>query len=143
MPTDALSRDLDPTAPALIITDRPDGDPVGLGACPVPRIHRTAEQFSAKEYQRAPLVLLDDRSYTAFTLRAMPRRRGLILVLVDQDDASIWTRTVAVGGDAVVTAVADPAWLHLRLHEATDRRHADWEELLADGPADPPQPASG
>ncbi len=141
MPADAPSRDHRPTAPALIITDRIGTDPVGLAPCPVPRIHRSAEQFSAEEYRSAPLVLLDDRSYTAFTLRAMPRRQGLIIVLVDQDDASIWERTVHIGGDAVVTAATDPAWLHLRLHDATDCGHADWTTLLADGPADPPQPA--
>ncbi|MDG4857083.1 hypothetical protein P8605_02730 [Streptomyces sp. T-3] len=132
----------DPQAPVLVISDRPEVDPVGLRECPVPRLDLPTALFSAEEYQRAPLVLLDDRSYTDFTLRDMPHRPGLIVVLVDPDDATIYPRSVAIGAEAVVQAGADPSWLCLRLHDATGCRYTPWEALLADGPADPPPPAS-
>jgi hypothetical protein len=98
--------------------------------------------FSAKEYQRAPLVLLDDRSYTDFTLRHVPHRPGLIVVLVDPDDATVYPRAAAIGAEAVIRAGENLSWLHLRLHDATNCRYAHWEALLAGGPAAPPPPAS-
>ncbi|MEV7892217.1 hypothetical protein ACWD3I_48720 [Streptomyces sp. NPDC002817] len=131
-----------PQAPVLVISDSTDADPVGLRTRPVPRLHLPSPLFSAEEYQRAPLVLLDDRSYSAFTLRHLPHRRGLIVVLVDPDDATIYPRAVAIGAEAVIRAGDNLNWLHLRLHDATGCRYAHWEALLAGGPADPPPPAS-
>jgi hypothetical protein len=126
----------------LVISDSPDNDPVGLRKSPVPLLHLPSPLFSAEEYQRAPLVLLDDRSYTGFTLRHMPRRQGLIVVLVDPDDGTIYPRAVAIGAEAVIRAGDNLNWLHLRLHDATECHYAHWEALLAGGPADPPPPAS-
>ncbi|WP_381837532.1 hypothetical protein [Streptomyces monticola] len=122
----------------LVISDGAGEDPVGLRECPVPRLDLPTPLFSAAEYQRAPLVLLDDRSYAAFTLRHMPTRPGLIVVLADADDATVYPRAAAIGAEAVVRAGEDPAWLHLRLHDATGCRYAHWEALLARGPTDPP-----
>ncbi|MGV9897279.1 hypothetical protein [Streptomyces tendae] len=126
----------------LIISDRIDADPVGLRSSPVPLLHLPSPLFSAEEYQRAPLVLLDDRSYTDFTLRHAPHRPGLIVVLVDPDDGSIYPRAAAIGAEAVIRAGDNLNWLHLRLHDATGCRYAHWEALLASG-SEPPPPASG
>jgi hypothetical protein len=131
-----------PRAPVLVISDSPDNDPVGLRTSPVPLLHLPSPLFSAEEYQRAPLVLLDDRSYTGFTLRHVPRRQGLIVVLVEPDDGTIYPRAVAIGAEPVIRAGDNLNWLHLRLHDATECRYAHWEALLAGGPADPPPPAS-
>ncbi|MFC8434903.1 hypothetical protein [Streptomyces sp. NPDC057253] len=130
-----------PQAPVLVISDSTDDDPVGLRSSPVPRLLLPSALFSAEEYQRAPLVLLDDRSYTDFTLRHMPRHSGLVVVLVDPDDGSIYPRAAAIGAEAVIRAGDNLSWLHLRLHDATGCRYAHWEELLAGGPAAPPPPA--
>ncbi|MET9462230.1 hypothetical protein ABZY05_45735 [Streptomyces canus] len=124
----------------LVISDSPDNDPVSLRTSPVPLLHLPSPLFSAEEYQSAPLVLLDDRSYTGFTLRHVPRRQGLIVVLVDPDDGTIYPRAVAIGAEAVIRAGDNLNWLHL--HDATECRYAHWEALLAGGPADPPPPAS-
>ncbi|MCQ8836114.1 hypothetical protein [Streptomyces malaysiensis] len=147
-----------PQAPVLVISDSTDDDPVGLRTSPVPCLHLPSPLFSTEEYHRAPLVLLDDRSYTGFTLRHMPHRRGLIIVLVDgddgtilpddstilvdPDDSTIYPRAAAIGAEAVIRPEDSLNWLHLRLHDATDCRYAHWEALLADGPTDPPPPAS-
>ncbi|MFD6285393.1 hypothetical protein [Streptomyces sp. NPDC060205] len=125
----------------LVISDSPDDDPVGLRTSPVPRMHLPSPSFSAEEYHRAPLVLLDDRSYSDFTLRHVPPRPGLIVVLVAPDDGTIYPRAAAIGAEAVIRAGDNLNWLHLRLHAATDCRYAHWEALLAGGPADPPPPA--
>ncbi|MFE9454987.1 hypothetical protein [Streptomyces sp. NPDC006739] len=122
----------------LVISDSTHDDPVGLRTCPVPRLHLPSPLFSAEEYQRAPLVLLDDRSYTGFTLRHVPPRPGLIVVLVGPDDTTIYPRAAAIGAEAAIRAGDNLSWLHLRLHDATDCRYAHWEALLAGGPADPP-----
>lgn len=103
----------------LIISDSTDDDPVGLRTSPVPRLHLPSPLFGAEEYLRAPLVLLDDRSYTGFTLRHVPHRRGLIVVLVDPDDGTIYPRAAAIGAEAVIRAGDNLNWLHLRLHDAT------------------------
>ncbi|MET7693851.1 hypothetical protein ABZT06_38800 [Streptomyces sp. NPDC005483] len=126
----------------LVISDSTISDPVGLRTSPVPLLHLPSPLFSAEEYQRAPLVLLDDRSYTAFTHRHVPRRPGLIVVLADPDDGTISPRAAAIGAEAVIRAGESLNWLHLRLHDATDCRYAHWESLLAGGPADPPPPSS-
>ncbi|MFF2217578.1 hypothetical protein [Streptomyces antibioticus] len=126
----------------LAISDSTDDDPVGLRTSPVPLLHLPSPLFSAEEYQRAPLVPLDDRSYTDFTLRHVPHRRGLIVVLVDPDDGTIYPRAAAIGAETVIRAGDSVNWLHLRLHDATNCRYAHWDALLADGPADPPPPAS-
>lgn len=131
-----------PQAPVLVISDSTDDDPVGLRTSPVPHLHLPSPLFSTEEYLRAPLVLLDDRSYTDFTLRHAPHRPGLIVVLVDPDDATVYPRAAAIGAEAVIRAGDNLNWLHLRLHDATDCRYAHWEALLASGPADPPSPAS-
>ncbi|GAA1042145.1 hypothetical protein GCM10009566_42350 [Streptomyces murinus] len=131
-----------PQAPVLVISDSTDDDPVGLRSSPVPCLHLPSPLFSAEDYQRAPLVLLDDRSYTDFTLRHVPHRPGLIVVLVAPDDGTIYPRAAAIGAEAVIRAGDNLNWLHLRLHDATGCRYARWEALLADGPADPPPPAS-
>lgn len=132
----------EPQAPVLVISNSLDDDPVGLRTCPVPRLHLPPPLFNAEEYQLAPLVLLDDRSYTDFTLRHVPHRPGLIVVLVDPDDATVYPRAAAIGAEAVIRAGENLSWLHLRLHDATGCRYARWETLLAGGPADPPPPAS-
>ncbi|MFJ4790992.1 hypothetical protein [Streptomyces sp. NPDC088794] len=126
-----------PQAPVPVISDRTDADPVGLRPNPVPQLHRPSHLFSAEEYQRAPLVLLDDLGFTGFALRHMPRRPGLIVVLVDPDNSTIYPRAAAIGAEAVIRA-GDSTWLHLHLHDATGCRYAHWETLLAGGPADPP-----
>ncbi|MFI9825264.1 hypothetical protein ACIHFC_33225 [Streptomyces sp. NPDC052013] len=109
----------------LVISDSTDDDPAGLGMCPVPRLHLPSPLFSAEEYQRAPLVLLDDRSYTGFTLRHAPHRPGLIVVLAAPDDTSVYPRAAAIGAEAVIRAGDDLSWLLLRLHDATGCRYAD------------------
>lgn len=132
----------EPQAPALVISDSSDTDPIGLHTCPVPRLHLPSPLFRPEEYQRAPLVLLDDRAYLGFTLRHVPRRPGLIVVLADPDDASVYPRAAAIGADAVIGAGENLAWLHLRLHDATGCRYVDWQELLTGGGAEPPPAAS-
>ncbi|WP_031487298.1 hypothetical protein [Streptomyces bicolor] len=125
----------------LVISDSTDDDSVGLRTPQVPCLHLPSPLFSAEEYQCTPLMLLDDRSYTGFTLRHLPHHPGLIVILVDSDDGTISPRAAAIGAEAVIRAQDNLAWLHLRLHDATDCRYAHWEALLAGGPADPP-PAS-
>ncbi|AZP14717.1 hypothetical protein EJC51_47445 [Streptomyces aquilus] len=126
----------------LVISDRSDDDPVGLRTSPVPRLHLPSPLFSAEEYQRAPLVLLDDRSYTDFTLRHLPHRPGLVIVLAAPDDGTVYPRAAAIGAEAVIRADGNLNWLHLRLHDATGCHYAHWEALLTAGPADPSPPAS-
>lgn len=132
-----------PQAPVLVISDSTDDNPVGLRPSPIPRLHLPSPLFSAEEYQRTPLVLLDDRSYTDFTLRHVPHRPGLIVVLADPDDGTLYPRAAAIGAEAVIRATDNLSWLHLRLHDATGCRYAQWEALLAGGPAEPPPSASG
>ncbi|MFF8670330.1 hypothetical protein [Streptomyces sp. NPDC015242] len=94
--------------------------------------------FSAGEYRRAPLVILDDRSYNAFALRRMPHRPGLILALADPGDDTAQPRAAAIGAEGVLRAGQGLAWLHLRLrlrlrlrlHEATGCRYVRWEDAL-------------
>ncbi|MFD0067408.1 hypothetical protein [Streptomyces sp. NPDC056690] len=142
MSTPAQTPSEEPQAPVLVISDGTDDDPVGLRTSTVPLLHLPSPLFSTEEYQRAPLVLLDDRSYTAFTLRPMQHRPGLIVVLADPDDDTIYPRTSAIGAEAVIRAGVNLNWLHLRLHDATECRYAHWEALLAGGPTDPLPPAS-
>ncbi|MEU9671791.1 hypothetical protein AB0E25_41070 [Streptomyces bobili] len=123
--------------PVLVISDSPDDDPIGLLPCPVPLRHLPSALFSAEEYQLAPLVILDDRSYTAFTLRHMPHRPGLILTLADPGDDTVHPRAAGIVAEAILHAGQDLSWLHLRLHAATDCHYARWEELLT-GPPPPP-----
>ncbi|WP_435218769.1 hypothetical protein [Streptomyces sp. bgisy034] len=130
----------EPQAPALVISDSSETDPVGLHSCPVPHLHLPSPLFSSEEYQRAPLVLLDDRSYLTFTQRHLPHRPGLIVVLADPDDATVYPRAAAIGADAVIRAGENLAWLHLRLHDATGCRYVNWQELPASG--EPPPPGS-
>ncbi|MGW0648455.1 hypothetical protein ACWD4T_06575 [Streptomyces umbrinus] len=125
----------------LVISDSLDDDPIGLLPCPTPLRHLPSPLFSAEEYLAAPLVLLDDRSYTDFTLRHMPRRPGLIVAVVDPNDGTAYPRAAAIGAEALIRAGHGRSWLHLRLHGATDCRYAHWETLLT-GPADPPPAAS-
>ncbi|MFJ8142635.1 hypothetical protein [Streptomyces sp. NPDC096013] len=120
----------------LVISDRLGIDPIGLLPCPVPLRLLPSPLFNAEEYQRAPLVLLDDHSYTGFTLRHMPHRPGLIVVLADP---SVYRRATAIGAESVLRAGDGRSWLHLRLHDATDCRYIRWEALLS-GPAGPPPP---
>ncbi|MFD7708614.1 hypothetical protein [Streptomyces sp. NPDC059786] len=124
-----------PHEPVLVISDRLDDDPIGLLSCPVPLRHVPSPLFNAEEYHSAPLVLLDDRSYTNFTLRHMPHRPGLIVTSADPDDDTAYPRAVAIGAEAVLRTGQDLAWLHLRLHAATDCHYAHWEALL---PGPPP-----
>ncbi|MFJ9752438.1 hypothetical protein [Streptomyces chartreusis] len=128
----------EPQAPALVISDSSETDPVGLHPCPVPHLHLPSPLFSSEEYQRVPLVVLDDRSYLTFTLRHLPHRPGLIVVLADPDDATVYPRAAAIGADAVIRAGEDLAWLRLRLHDATGCRYVNWQELLAGGEPPPP-----
>ncbi|GHC88518.1 hypothetical protein [Streptomyces flavofungini] len=121
----------------LLITDRSDPDPAGLQSCMVPvRLSPTAS-FTTEEYLSAPLVLLDDRSFRAFTTRHPPRRCGLIVIRAALDDATVYHRAAGIGAEAVLTAEQAPSWLLLRLHEATECRYVDWGLLLEDRP-DPP-----
>ncbi|MGV9705319.1 hypothetical protein [Streptomyces sp. NPDC003483] len=129
-----------PLRPVLIISDRPEADPVGLGPCRVPLRTLPAAHFGARDYQLAPLVLLDDRSHATFELRHMPRRPGLIVVCARLDDATAYPRGAAVGAEAVLWAGQDPSWLHLRLHDATECRYLPLDELLTDDTSDPPPP---
>ncbi|OIJ93222.1 hypothetical protein BIV25_25920 [Streptomyces sp. MUSC 14] len=119
----------------LVISNRLDDDPVGLHPCPVPRLQLPSPLFNSAEYQRAPLVLLDDRSHTDFTLRHMPHRPGLIVVLADPDDATVYPRAAALGAEAVIRAGEGLGWLHLRLHDATGCRYVRWEVLLGPPPS--------
>ncbi|MEU3445149.1 hypothetical protein ABZ755_32945 [Streptomyces griseoincarnatus] len=120
----------------LVISDRLDDDPIGLLPCPVPVKHLPSLLFTSEGYQSAPLVLLDDRSYTNFTLRHMLHRPGLIVAAANPDDGTAYPRAAAIGSEAVLRAGQDLAWLHLRLHAATDCRYAHWEALLT-GPPPP------
>ncbi|MGW5636309.1 hypothetical protein [Streptomyces sp. NPDC003832] len=125
-----------PRQPVLVISDRLHDDPIGLLPCPVPLKHLPSPLFTSAEFQSAPLVLLDDRSYTSFTLRYMPHRPGLIVAAVDPDDGTAYPRAAAIGAEAVLRAGQNLAWLHLRLHAATECRYAPWEALL---PGPPPK----
>ncbi|MER6691111.1 hypothetical protein [Streptomyces minutiscleroticus] len=124
----------------LVISDRLDDAPVRLQPCTVPLRHTPSAHFTTAEYQAAPLVILDDRSYTAFTLRHMPHRQGLILVLAAPDDASVYPRAAAIGAEAVIPIDRSMDRLHLRLHDATDCRHTDWNAPFNTGPANGPTP---
>ncbi|MEU0853345.1 hypothetical protein ABZ387_36305 [Streptomyces flaveolus] len=120
----------------LIISDSADADPVGLLPCMVPLRRLPSPLFSAEEYRLAPLVILDYRSYSAFRLRHMPHRPGLVLALADTDDDTVYPRAAAIGAEAVIRTGQDLSWLHLRLHEATGCHYANWEDLLT-GPPPP------
>ncbi|MDT0392921.1 hypothetical protein [Streptomyces dubilierae] len=120
--------------PVLVISDRPDEDPLGLLPCAVPLRRLPSPLFSAEEYRLAPLVILDDRSYSAFTLRHMPRRSGLILALADPGDETVHPRAAAIAAEAVLHTGQGLAWLHLRLHDATGCHYARWEDLLTEPP---------
>ncbi|WP_371647788.1 MULTISPECIES: hypothetical protein [unclassified Streptomyces] len=126
-----------PRQPVLIISDRLDHDPIGLLPCPVPLHHSPSAVFTREAYHKAPLVILDDRSYPHFLLRHMPHRPGLILAATDPDDATAYPRAAAIAAEAVLHAGQPLGWLHLRLHTATDFRHAHWDTLLTTPP--PPQ----
>lgn len=142
MSTAAQAFDEDPHQPVLVISDSLDDNPLGLLPCPVPLRQLPSLLFTSKEFQRAPLVLLDDHSFSGFELRHVSRRPGLIVVAADPDDGSVYPRAVQIGAEAVIELGHGLNWLHMRLHEATGCRYADWDALLTGGPPDPP-PTSG
>ncbi|WP_254401028.1 hypothetical protein [Streptomyces sp. AC555_RSS877] len=129
-----------PLQPVLVISDSLSDDPVGLHPCRVPLRHLPSVLFTAKEYQLAPLVLLDDRSYATFKLRHMPRRPGLIVVCADLDDASTYPRGAVIAAEAVLRAGQDLSWLHLRMHDATECQYLPLDDLLTGDISDPPPP---
>lgn len=131
-----------PIQPVLVISDNLADDPVGLLPCRVPLRHLPSVLFTAKEYQLAPLVLLDDRSYATFKLRHMPLRQGLIVVCADLDDATTHPRGAVIGAEAALSDGQDLSWLHMRMHDATECRYLPLDEFLTGDTSDPP-PAPG
>ncbi|MGW6214306.1 hypothetical protein [Streptomyces sp. NPDC055109] len=127
-----------PLQPVLVISDSSAEDPAGLLPSLVPLRHLPSPLFTTQEYQLAPLVLLDDRSYATFMLCHMPRRPGLIVVCADLDDATTYQRGAAIGAEAVLTAGQDLSWLRLRMHDATECRYLALDDLLTGGTSDPP-----
>ncbi|MFI6340747.1 hypothetical protein [Streptomyces sp. NPDC050535] len=127
-----------PLQPVLVISDSLADDPVGLLPNRIALRHMPSVLFSAQEYQLAPLVLLDDRSYATFTLRHMPRRPGLIVVCADLDDGTTYPRSVAIGAEAVLTAGQDLSWLRLRMHDATECQYLPLDDLLTGDTSEPP-----
>lgn len=129
-----------PLQPVLVISDSLHDDPVGLLPCRVPLRHLPTVLFTGKEYRLSPLVLLDDRSHAAFTLRHMPHRPGLVVVCAGLDDSTAYPRGVVIGAEAVLWAATDLSWLHLRMHDATECRYLPLDELLTGDTSDPPPP---
>ncbi|GGV52379.1 hypothetical protein [Streptomyces spectabilis] len=134
----SIAKVRDGAQPVLVISDRCDGDPIGILPCPVPLRYALPHRFCPEEYQQAPLIVLDDPSYADFVLRRMPLRPGLIIVLADPDDASVYPRAAAIGAEAVLRTGGDVSWLRLRLHEATGCQYVPWGALLTGSRNAPP-----
>ncbi|MCX4554216.1 hypothetical protein [Streptomyces sp. NBC_01500] len=120
--------------PLFITPDQPT-PPEQLGVW-VPMRTRTALEVESHEWQAAPLVVVDDQAVGALVERGLPRRTGIVVLVRDEDDASIWERAVAVGAEYVVQLPLAAAWLELRLHEATGCAYVMWDQSPGEGPCD-------
>jgi secretion/DNA translocation related CpaE-like protein len=68
----------------------------------------------------APVVVVGDDQATAITAADLGRRREVILVGLDLDDAGVWRRAVAVGADDVIFLPDDEPWLVDRFADAAE-----------------------
>lgn len=64
-----------------------------------------------RAYRRAPLVLVGADALPAGTLRALPRRPGVVVVTGRELPAAQWAAAVQVGAERVAVLPQDEAWL--------------------------------
>ncbi|HJU98391.1 MAG TPA: septum site-determining protein Ssd [Jiangellaceae bacterium] len=68
----------------------------------------------------APIVVVGDDQAAAIAAAGPGRRRGVIVVGLDLDDADVWRRAVAVGADDVVFLPDAEPWLVDRFADAAE-----------------------
>ncbi|MGH8776075.1 MAG: septum site-determining protein Ssd [Jiangellaceae bacterium] len=73
----------------------------------------------------APLVVVGDDQSVAMTDLRAGRRRGVVLIGLDLDDADIWRRGVALGADDVIFLPDSEQFLVERLADAAEGRGRD------------------
>lgn len=106
------------SAPVLVITDDFPGTglPAALAAAQVESLPTPAAWDAAR------LVLLDARRITAVldalvssSYTAYARRRGVIVIGFDLDDADVWRAAVGVGAERVIFMPDAEPWLNEHL----------------------------
>ncbi len=112
-----------PTARPLVVT-ADDGlldDLLRLAAAAGVEVDVATDPGSARaRWPVAPLVVVGDDQVAAFTATDPGRRRDVILVGLDLDDADVWRRAVAVGADNVVFLPDSEPWLVERFADAAE-----------------------
>ncbi|MEU9409610.1 septum site-determining protein Ssd, partial [Streptomyces sp. NPDC048281] len=69
-------------------------------------------------WESAPLVLVGDDA--ARRVRGATRRRGVVLVGLDQDDPDVWKRAVEIGADHVLMLPDGEQWLVDRIADVVE-----------------------
>ena len=64
-----------------------------------------------RAHRDAPLVLLSAEVLGLAAVRTLPRRPGLLVVVVGEPDADVWPAAVEVGAERVVVLPRDETWL--------------------------------
>ncbi|MEU9245658.1 septum site-determining protein Ssd [Streptomyces sp. NPDC048385] len=78
--------------------------------------HRPPERGGG--WESAPLVLVGDDA--ARRVRGATRRRGVVLVGLDQDDPDVWKRAVEIGADHVLMLPDGEQWLVDRIADVVE-----------------------
>ncbi|MGW7545784.1 septum site-determining protein Ssd [Streptomyces sp. NPDC054770] len=78
--------------------------------------HRPPERGGG--WESAPLVLVGDDA--ARRVRGAARRRGVVLVGLDQDDPDVWKRAVEIGADHVLMLPDGEQWLVDRIADVVE-----------------------
>ncbi|MFJ3714094.1 MULTISPECIES: hypothetical protein [unclassified Streptomyces] len=124
-------------AHVLIITPEAEPLPRLLTGTEIPLSRRNPFHLVTAEWLSAALIIIDDRCSTALFELGFPRRRDVLLLGKNLDDATIFGRGVALGVEAVVHLPDAAAWLELRAHAATGGVYVQWERLLGPGTGEP------
>ncbi|MEV7976260.1 septum site-determining protein Ssd [Streptomyces sp. NPDC086519] len=82
-----------------------------------PEVHHRPPEHGGG-WESAPLVLVGDDA--ARRVRGAARRRGVVLVGLDQDDPDVWKRAVEIGADHVLMLPDGEQWLVDRIADVVE-----------------------
>ena len=74
-----------------------------------------------REWQAAPLVLLDEHTARECAEAGLPRRPGVIVLATGDPPEPLWQQAVEIGAEQVISLPAKETWLINALADATDR----------------------
>jgi secretion/DNA translocation related CpaE-like protein len=118
----------DPSARALVVT-ADDGlldDILRLAAAGSAEVEVVHDVGAARgSWVGTPMVILGSDLAGRVEQARLPRRRGVILVGLDPDDARVWEQAVGVGADHVVFLPAAEEWLVGRLADCAEQDGPD------------------